>query len=95
MLTIAKELIQGTGLRTVIFIAVVVAVLLPVTSVVGRDALVRVAGELSGKAGDLGAARMLVACIALPAIRVPITLPTSWDASPGDGTLELGAVTAG
>ena len=56
MLTIAKELIQRTGLRTVIFIAVVVAVLLPVTSVVGRDALVRVAGELSRQAGDLSAA---------------------------------------
>jgi len=38
---------------------------------------------------------MLVACIALPTVWVPVTLPTSWDASPSDGALELGAVTAG
>ena len=56
LLTIAKELIQRTGMRTVILIAVVVAVLLPVTSVVGRDALVCVAGELSRQARDLSAA---------------------------------------
>ena len=95
MLTVTKELVQRTGLWTVILVAVVVAVLLPVTAIVGRDALVRVAGELSGEAGDLCTARMLVACVALPTIWVPVTLPTSWDASPGDGTLELGAVTAG
>ena len=38
---------------------------------------------------------MLVACIALPTIRISVTLPTGWDASPSDGALELGAVAAG
>ena len=56
LLTVAKELVQRTGLWTVILIAVVVAVLLSVTTIVSRDALVRVTGELSGEAGDLSAA---------------------------------------
>ena len=94
MLAFTKELVQRTRLRTIFLVAVVVAVLLSITTVVCRDALVCVASQLGGETRDLRTARVLVAGVAFPAIRVPVTLPAGGDARARDGALELGAVAA-